>query len=186
MPTPEQRREQFELRHLRELANGRPLLLEWLLVTQALLEKRPDDARRRLEKLIEIEGASEALGQKIAGALAELGDLESARALLEEALKSDPEDALVHSQLAAIHFEAGRFEQAINSATESLSLLYFQPGVHTLLGQALMETRRFADAERELQVAVAQSPRNLAAHTALGTLYRLHLDRPADAFAHEG
>ena len=186
LPTPEQRSEQFELRHLRELAHGRPLLLEWLLVTQFLLEKRPVEARRRLEKLLEVEGASEALGQRIAGALAELGELEPARALLDQALESDPEDPLVHSQLAAIHFEAARFDEAICSAAESLSLLYFQPGIHALLGRALLETHRFAEAERELQVAVAQSPCNLAAHEALGHLYRQHLDRPADAFAHEG
>jgi predicted AlkP superfamily phosphohydrolase/phosphomutase/tetratricopeptide (TPR) repeat protein len=185
-PTPEQQHERYEMRQLRELAHGRPLLMEWLLVTQALLEKRPAEARRLLEELAERNGATEALGQRIAGALAELGELEPARALLEQALESDPEDALIHSQLAAIHFEAGRFAEAISSAAESLSLLYFQPGIHALLGQALLETRRFAEAERELQVAVAQSPRNLAAHEALGHLYRQHLHRPADAFAHEG
>jgi hypothetical protein len=37
-----------------------------------------------------------------------------------------------------------------------------------------------------LLVAVSQSPRNLAAHDALGALFREHLERPADAFAHEG
>ncbi len=183
---PKKARSRFEERQLRELAHGRPLLLDWLLVTQALLEKRPTEARRHLEKLMEADGSTQVLGQRIAGALAELGELDSACALLQEALKSDPEDALIHAQLAAIHFEAGRFAECITSATESLSLLYFQPGIHTLLGQALLETGNVADAERELQVAVAQSPRNLAAHEALGRLYRQHLGRPDDAFAHEG
>ena len=49
-----------------------------------------------------------------------------------------------------------------------------------------METKRFAEAEQALRVAVSQSPRNLAGHEVLGRLYRQHLDRPAEAFAHEG
>src|SRR5262249_39324764 len=84
------------------------------------------------------------------------------------------------------HFKARRFEDAIKSATESLSLMYFQPGLHALLGSALMETRRFAEAEKELLVAIAQSPRNLVAHESLAKLYRDHLNKPAEAFPHEG
>jgi hypothetical protein len=49
-----------------------------------------------------------------------------------------------------------------------------------------METQRFSDSEKELRVAVAQSPGNLVAHELLARLYRTHLDRPADAFAQEG
>jgi len=179
-------RDQFERRQLRELAHGRPLLMEWLLLSQALLEKRPAEARRYLEQLREVEAVSDGISQRVAGALAELGNLDEARALLESALEVDPENALVHAQLAGIHLKARRFDEATASATESLSLLYFQPGVHTLLGEILMETSRFAEAEQALRVAVSQSPRNLAAHELLGRLYRQHLDRPAEAFAHEG
>ena len=189
-PTPakpgKQRRLQFEERQLRELSLGRPLLMEWFMVSQALLEKRRGEARRCLEKLVEGELRSGGLSQRVAGAMAELGDLKTARRVLEEALESDAENALVHAQLAGIHLQADRFEEAIAAATESLSLVYFQPGLHALLGQALMKAKRFAEAEQELRVAVAQSPRNLAAHESLGRLYRQHLDRPRDAFAHEG
>ena len=179
-------REQFEMRQLHELAQGRPLLMEWLRLSQALLEKRPAEARRYLDQLRAVETLGDDLNQRVASALAELGDLEGARALLEAALEVDPENALVHAQLGRIHFKAGQFDEAIASATESLSLLYFQPGVHTLLGEVLMKMERFAEAEQALRVAVTQSPRNLAAHVSLGRLYREHLERPADAFAHEG
>ena len=182
----QQRRLQFEERQLRELSRGRPLLLEWFMVSQALMEKQPAEARRHLKKLVDAELASAAATPGIAGALAELGELETARRLLEEALESDPENALVYAQLAAIHFQSERFPEAAAAATESLSLVYFQPGVHALLGHALMQTKRFAEAEKELLVAAAQSPRNLVAHELLGRLYRQHLSRPADAFAHEG
>jgi predicted AlkP superfamily phosphohydrolase/phosphomutase/tetratricopeptide (TPR) repeat protein len=179
-------RARFEERQLRELSHGRPLLVEWFRVSQALLEKQPAEARKYLNLLVETGVDSGAMSQRVAGALAELGDLETARSLLEDSLESDPENALVHAQLAAIHFQAERFDEAIAAATESLSLVYFQPGLHALFGQALMERSRFEEAEKELLVAVAQSPRNLAAHELLGRLYRQHLNRPADAFAHEG
>jgi tetratricopeptide (TPR) repeat protein len=181
-----QTREQFEERQLRELANGRPLLLEWFRVSQALLEKRPEEAKQHLEKLMTSDGLSDRLSQRVAGALAELGDYDAARSLLEAALKLDAENPLVQSQLAGIHFKARRFDEAIIAATESLSLLYFQPGVHALLGRALMETQRYAEAEQELRVAINQSPANLVAHESLAKLYREYLDRPTDAFAQEG
>jgi predicted AlkP superfamily phosphohydrolase/phosphomutase/tetratricopeptide (TPR) repeat protein len=179
-------REQFEERQWRELSHGRPLLIEWLRVSQALMEKKPTEARQHLEKLAETANKTETLSRHVASALAELGDLEAARELLEAALAVDPENAMVHAQLAALHFKARRFAEAVAAATESLSLLYFQPGLHALLGQALMETRRFAEAEQALRVAIAQSPRNLAAHQLLARLYRQHLDRSDEAFAQEG
>jgi predicted AlkP superfamily phosphohydrolase/phosphomutase/predicted Zn-dependent protease len=182
----ERRREQFRERQLRELAHGRPLLIEWFYVTQALLENKPAEAREYLKALQGSETGTDFLSQKLAGALAELGDVDGAFAHLQAALGNDPENPVVHAQLASIHLKRGRFEDAISSATESLSLMYFQPAVHALMGRALMGIQRFAEAEKELLVGVSQSPRNLAAHEALGTLYREHLDRPSDAFAHEG
>jgi len=214
--TPAKRRAQFEERQLRELAHGRPLLIEWLLASQFLLEKRPAEARPFLEMVAaaacnadipvgarpvgepglnsntraknanKYVGVTDELRQRVASALVELGEMDEARQLLETALDNDPENALVHAQLAGIHFRARRFDQAIAAAVESLSLLYFQPGLHALLGQALLETKRIDDAERELLVAVSQSPRHIAAHHLLAKLYREHLNRPADAFAHEG
>jgi tetratricopeptide (TPR) repeat protein len=182
----EDKRAQFEERQWRELAQGRPLLMEWLLAGQAVLEHRPAEARRYFKILAEADVLNAGLGLGVAGALAEFGDLEPAETLLREALESDPENALVHAQLAGVYLKAGRLDEAIDAAAESLSLVYFQPGVHALLGRALMEADKFPEAERELLVAVAQSPRNLAAHELLGVLYRQHLHRPADAFAHEG
>ena len=182
---PEAVRKRYERRQLLELAQGRPLLMDWLRLSQSLLEKRSEDAREYLEKLKALD-PSEALNQRLASALTELGDLEAAREMLEAALEVDPENAQVLAQLAGLHYRAGRMEEAAGAATESLSLLYFQPGVHTLLGQVLLDTGRYAEAEQALRVAVSQTPRNLAGHELLARLYRDHLHRPGDAFAHEG
>jgi predicted AlkP superfamily phosphohydrolase/phosphomutase/tetratricopeptide (TPR) repeat protein len=185
-PTPRQRRLQFEERQLRELANGRPLLMEWLLVSQALLEHKHAEARQPLAALLDAAGSDPALDQRLASALMELGDTAAAIALLNDAIRIDSEDPRLHAQMARIRLAARQYEDAIASATESLSLVYFQPSLHALLGQALMEVGRLDDAEKELLVGIAQSPRNLTAHELLGKLYRTHLNRPADAFAHEG
>ena len=171
---------------MRELSQPRPLLLEWLQVGQALLENRPTEARRRLEGMATADFPGRGLQHRVASALAELGEFETAETLLGKSLEADPENPVVHGRLADIHFKAKRFDQAIASATESLGLLYFQPGIHALLGQALMQTGQFDAAEQELRVAIAQSPRNLTAHESLGKLYREHLTRPDEAFVHEG
>jgi tetratricopeptide (TPR) repeat protein len=181
-----ERRARYEERRLREASQPRPMLLEWLEVGQAMLENRPAEARRRLENMAAADFPGTDLNQRVACALAELGEDETAQELLEKALDGDGENPVVHGRLADIHFKAGRFQPAITAATESLSLLYFQPGIHALLGRALMETGQLDAADQELRVAVAQSPRNLAAHEALARLYRLHLNRPEEAFAHEG
>jgi predicted AlkP superfamily phosphohydrolase/phosphomutase/tetratricopeptide (TPR) repeat protein len=182
----ENRRARFEERRWRELAQGRPMLLEWLLVSQALLENKRGEARQRLERLVAMDASSRGKEQRLASVLVELGDLDAAQSLLEKALADDAENPVVHSHLADIHFKAKRFDQAIAAATDSLSLLYFQPGVHALLGQALLEKQMFGEAEQALRVAVSQSPRNLVAHEALAKLYRHHLNRSEEAFAHEG
>ena len=183
---PAGKRERYELRGLRELSYGRPQLLEWLYISQALLEKNPTDARLRLQKFTADDFSQGGLRHRIATAFTQLGELEAARELLEAALTEDAENPMLHAQLAEIHFKAQRFDDAITEATESLSLLYYQPTMHALLGLALMETKQFPEAEQELCVAIAQTPRNLVAHEALAKLYRQHLNRPADAFAHEG
>jgi predicted AlkP superfamily phosphohydrolase/phosphomutase/thioredoxin-like negative regulator of GroEL len=185
-PEKENQRSRYEERQLQELAHGRPLLLDWLFVSQALLENQPAEARARLERLTAGATLGAGLRQRVAGALAELGDRAAAEALLQEALAEDAENPVIHAQLAELHFKARRFDAAIVAATESLSLLYFQPSLHALLGQALAEKNLFAEAEQALRVAVAQSPRHLAAHEALAKLYREHLNRPEEAFAHEG
>ena len=181
-----QTRKEFEERKSRELAMGRPLLMEWLFLSQALLEKNFGQARRHLDNLTRAEHKNHEINRRVAGALAQLGEEEEAQRLLERCLEVDMENPVVHAQLAEIHRKAGRWEAVIGAATESLSLLYFQPSVHGLLGQALMKSGRFAEAEQELKVAIAQSPRNLAAHEFMAELYREHLNRGTEAFAHEG
>src|SRR5207248_7382404 len=89
--TPAKRRAQFEGRQLRELANGRPLLIEWFLASQFLFEKRPVEARPFLEKVAAAEATNNDLSQRVAGALVELGEMDEARALLQSALDNDPE-----------------------------------------------------------------------------------------------
>ena len=117
------RRAQFEERQWRELAMGRPLLMEWLLAGQAVLERKPAEARGYFKTLAEADVFDAGLSRGVAGALAEFGDIKAAETLLLEALESDPDAALVHAQLAGLYFKSGRFDEAISAATDS------QPGL---------------------------------------------------------
>lgn len=169
-----------------ELAQGADLLLEWLWMSQALMEGHRAEARERLTRLLPLVTPHRSWTPRVISALIELGETENAQTLLTRMLDEDAEDPAAHAQLADLHFRAGRFDCAIAAASESLSLLYFQPALQALLGRALLMQRRFAEAEQALLVAVAQSPRHLVAHEALAVLYRDHLHRPDAAFAHEG
>lgn len=182
----QQEREAFEKRRLRELTNPGTLMLEWLMASQAQLEGRFEIARQRLTELLDMPGLGTDLSQRVAAALADLGQPEAAEKILERVLATDPQNPIALAHLAGICFKSNRFEDAITAATDSLSLLYFQPGLHALLGRALMNVGAFEAAETELKVAVTQHTYHLAAHEHLGKLYREHLNRPADAFEHEG
>ncbi len=182
----EQTREQFEERKLWELTNPGTLMIEWLMASQTMLEGRHEAARKRFEELLAVPNLPTNISQGVAAALAGMGRPEAAEEALQKALEADPQNPAALAHLAGIYFKAKRFDAAIDAATESLSLLYFQPVLHALLGRALMQSGRFGEAESELQVAIAQHPRHLVAHEHLGKLYREHLGRPFDAFIHEG
>ena len=69
--------------------------MEWFRVSQALLEKKPDEARVYLQKLRGAAGKNDGMNQRVAAALAELGQLDEARELLKSALALDSENPLV-------------------------------------------------------------------------------------------
>lgn len=185
-PAAGDKREQFERRRLSELAMERTHLVATLWLRQAILEGDLVEARRLLESFEQQDAVPMALRHQLTEALIQLGDLEEARRLLTVTLEIDPESPQAHAQQAVLHFKAGRHDEAIAAVTESLGLLYFQPSMHALLGRALMAKGCHADAEKALLVALAQNNRTIAAHEALGKLYREHLGQPDKAFAHEG
>ena len=89
---------------------------------------------------------------------------------LERVRRADPDNWEALGLEARIHFQARRYEQAVDRAVEALSLIYFQPALHHLLGLSLQRLGEKQKAEQAYRAALAQAPKFPAALEALGRL----------------
>ena len=179
---PRDQRENFLRRGLAERATGFPVLRALLRLELDLADERFDEARRVLEALAEGPGTTSA--RFLAQCFARLGDDARALEWAGGALDRDPDDWQALGLAARIHLRARRYGRALEAASASLALLYFQPIVHYLMGRALLGQGDVEGAERSFRVAVSQLPGLAPAHEALARLYERHLGRPADADRH--
>lgn len=169
------RREHQRLRGVAEQATGYVQERLMLRVRLALAEPRGPKNERARELLGQMATGAERRHMPalfLAEGFASIGEPERALEWLRRARRRDPEDWRALSLEARIHFAAKRHQQAADRAVDSLSLIYFQPAVHLLLGASLRLLGDLATAERECQVALAQMPGLAAAHTELARIYR--------------
>jgi len=106
----------------------------------------------------------------LAQGFAALKEFDRAMELLERVRRADPDNWEAMGLEARIHFQARRYEQAVDRAVESLSLIYFQPELHLLLGLALQRLDEKEKAEQAYRAALTQAPEFPAALEALGRL----------------
>lgn len=86
-------------------------------------------------------------------------------------IAADPDCRLCVLNLAAEHFNAGRFAESEAWARRAVPLWPGRGTPHHRLGAALLMQGRDADAERELREAIRLAPRLAEAHRELGRLY---------------
>ncbi|WP_309387781.1 alkaline phosphatase family protein [Cerasicoccus frondis] len=177
--------ERAKLHHLRELTFPRTMMLEWMMLSQAMLEGRANDAMARIQELASMPDLPADIREKISNAMVMVGETDEAETWLKQMVRDDPQNYAAHANLAKVYLKTKRYEAAIEAAVDSLSLIYFQPALHTLLGKALLHSGRYGDAEQTLQVALSQHAYQPLAHELLVELYRKHLNRPELADDHE-
>ncbi len=164
-------REVFERRKLAERASGFPLLRLALRVRLDLADGRPEEARRGIVLLAERFGDDDDVpALLLAGAAPSLTTMRPHWPGSTCALKRDRDDWQALALAARIYLRKRQFAAAINAAAASLSLIYFQPYIHFVLGRAMAARGEYEDAERAFRVAVKQRPGLLAAHEALARL----------------
>ena len=174
-PNSRGRKEQFERRELAEKASGFVFDRLFLRTRVALAEpkgKKKAAAREMLEQMAKGAGKREATALFLAEGFAAVGEDGRALEYLKHARRADPESWRALGLEARIHFAARRYQQAANFAVDSLSLIYFQPSLHLLLGICLRHLGDDAKAERECLVALAQMPALPAAHAELARIMR--------------
>jgi predicted AlkP superfamily phosphohydrolase/phosphomutase/tetratricopeptide (TPR) repeat protein len=181
-------REAYERRKLAERAAGavvdRLFLRVRLELAKARTRARKEAVRPMVERLAKMTGGAPGAGLFLAEAFGAIGD--SARALqyTRRVLRADPENAQAFALEARLHCHAGRYEDAVASAVESLALIYCQPLLHCIMGSALHRMREFAQAEQAFRVALAQAPGLTAAHEGLARLLRRDRSRTGEAAWH--
>jgi tetratricopeptide (TPR) repeat protein len=123
-----------------------------------------------LEQLAAAVGRKSQLALFLAEGFASLGDDERALEYIRRARRADPDDWRAMALEARIHYAAGRHQQAVEAAVESLALIYFQPALHYLLGLALQRLGEYAQAERQFRIAVSQKPDSAPPHEQLAVI----------------
>lgn len=163
--SPARRRSSFERRRLTELSAG--LMLARADICQSLLEGDRKAAETEIAPLLDGRQLAPQLQAFVANTLARLGRNKEALALLLPLVQSDPENPDYHSLLTEVYFSSGDWTSSLDSAAQSLGLVYHNPRVHTLLGLALNRLGRRTEAVNQLRVALQQNPRQLEAIVAL-------------------
>ncbi len=136
---PKDQREIFERRALVERSSGFIVLRMILRLRLDLSDERLDDARRDLDVLETLyANAAVAPAMVRARAYTQLKDEDRALAWIGRALERDPDDWEALAFAARIHLRNRRFAPATDAALLSLSLIYFQPVTHFVLGRSLM------------------------------------------------
>ncbi len=169
------REEQYQRRQLAEKAGGYVFDRLFLRTRIALAEpkgKKKVAAREMLEQMAESAGKRKAPALFLAEGFAAVNQPERALEYVRRALRAYPEDWRALGLEARLHFAAKRYEEAADGAVASLSLIYFQPTLHLLLGAALRHLGDDANAEGECRVALAQMPGLAMAHMELARIMR--------------
>jgi predicted AlkP superfamily phosphohydrolase/phosphomutase/tetratricopeptide (TPR) repeat protein len=168
------RRELFERRQLAEKTTGfvteRLFLRCRLLLARGRSQQEKGAARTLLDQLAKVRNAPVSLRLFLAEGFAALKDCPRALKLLDQVRRMDPENAEASALAARIHFAERRWHKTVDSAVESLSLVYGQPWLHHLLGAALAKLNEPAKAEAALRASLALFPENPDAMAALGRL----------------
>ena len=120
----------------------------------------------------------------VAELFARRGKVKRSLEWVERALAQDADDWQAQNLAAQLHLTAKHYNRALEMAAQSLSLVYYQPLMHYVMGMALMGNRDYAGAEQPLRIAIMQVPGFQRAHELLSRLYADYLRRPDDAVRH--
>jgi predicted AlkP superfamily phosphohydrolase/phosphomutase/Flp pilus assembly protein TadD len=171
---PAARRENFERRELAEKADGasmqRILMRCRLALATHRSPRRQEQARALLGTVAKTRRLSPGLRLFLGQGFAVLKDYDRALESLARVRQADRDNWEAPGLEARIHFQAKRYAEAANRAIESLSLIYFQPELHRVLGLALARLGEPEKAEQALRAAIQQAPEYAAAHESLGRL----------------
>lgn len=189
---PDVRNLNHDNRKLAELATGYLMPLAMLNVRTLLHASSPrteEDkaiAREALERIEKARDEANRGSVDLAMHWLALCEFEKVDSICEKALEIDPENHRALAVAAESAWRQGNVAKAVDAASESVSLLWFQPGLHLLIGLGLERMGEPEKAARMLESALKMSPMLVRAHAALGRLYsKQPLKQPVLANRHK-
>ncbi len=105
------------------------------------------------------------------------------QALWEDVLAHYPANGRAHNNLGRVHYERGRYAEAVTSYREAIRLTPTNPYAHYNLGLALMKSDHVAEAEAPFIEAARLMPSLLNAYLNLG-IVQTKLGRAQEALPH--
>ncbi len=144
------------LRFIRQIA---PRHVEHMVQLSRCLERRgrTDLAVRELERIsqYDLTGAER---EQVGSRYLELQDVDRAREQLQRAVQARPREVSARLLFAQALQRQGALDEAIEAYRAALQVDATRPGIHALLGAALLNAGRYADATPVLIQAVSESP----------------------------
>ena len=140
-----------------------------LLVGQA--DQAAAEARSRLPEFGEHPLWGNQIRSRLGLALLRTGRPEQALPLLEDGVRTMPDDAMVHRNLAAALMAMGRRGRALTEFQQAVGLDPGNPDLRLEFGQTLLEMRAYQESRKELLLARQLCGGCLAADQALARLF---------------
>ena len=183
---PEGKREHLCHQRLAEAATGYALNRALLHFQLDMHQGRLADAEASFAALEQLCVATETSMPNlvVAELFARRGKVNRALEWVDSALAQDADDWQAQNLGAQLHLAAKHYNLALEMAAQSLSLVYYQPLMHYVMGMALIGKRDYAGAEQPLRIAIMQVPGFARAHELLSRLYADYLRRPDEAAHH--
>ena len=101
----------------------------------------------------------------------------------EMELAADPDQVMMHDDVASLYLQFGKVDEAVAHYRESARLRPDSPAAAYNLGTGLLQAGALDEAVAHLERALDLNPDYALAHNNLGAAFRL-LDRPGDAVRH--
>lgn len=165
-------------------ARKRTAVVDYLKAQILIVEKRYSGALEALERVTEAQFVRPGVLLQTADLHLRLGRWREARAVYEQALELDPDDAHAYIGLSRIALRRRKYSLAAHAALDALQRVYHDPEAHFLLGIALTGMREFERGAEAFRAAISLNPNYPEAHVRLAALLEKHLEDPDSAREH--
>ncbi|KAA6457533.1 tetratricopeptide repeat protein [Acidobacteria bacterium AB60] len=164
---------QMYLTHIDEQGNSSPAILVENATASNRAVNLPEFLNAEKDALEDIQIPAIAVYRLIEKALdsEDAKDYSKAVTILEEAVKTAPDDARLHNDLSAALYMRGENDRAAEEARKALEMSPTMTQAHFNLGASLMQERKFEEAIREFDKTLDLNPGFPPAEEAIGQSY---------------